>query len=122
MVDQPDRMPDDASSLDEASVKHVDDLLRRGLEPHPAAVRRIQHRALDPQKRPLRWSFRFAAVATLLLIVALAIPRSSVEKPPSSEVVDVVPGPRVRISNQDDLVTVTSPSGAALMILPEASF
>ena len=94
----------------------LDEELRRALEPHPAAVARVVHGALRGPATPRRQSWRLAVVGAFLLLMALTIPRLLVEPPP----VDTAPTPakrQLRISNEDGLVTVTTPTGSALVIL-----
>lgn len=109
----------------------VDRTLRRLLEADAAAVERLIRTALSAgggdavgtaSRRPaLRLWWRWAPASVALACLALAavwwIPASKVlETLP--ETAATPPSDVLRISNEDGVVTVTTPAGAKMIILP----
>ncbi len=100
--------------------------LRRTLEPNPAVVERLVHSALDGERPARNATWRLAAmtapaaaaVALVALIAAALIP-SLTFVPSDAESAPAPMAPTtLRISNEDGAVTVTTPAGSKMIILP----
>ena len=106
---------------DEPSELDLDKRLRERLEPNPFTVERLVRNALDGRPSPVRsvWWPRLAVGAALLVLVVLFFPTAELGPPPGGETRSSAPQrpTRLSISNEDGLVTVTSPAGSKMIIL-----
>lgn len=109
----------------------IDERLRRALEPHPAVVDRLVRTALEgtaptaegPARRLGPISRLAFAAAAVLILAAVLIPRFRPVPPgPASPEVVGLPAPAaaavLEISNEDGPVTVTTPAGSKMILLP----
>lgn len=112
----------------ERNDEHLDETLRRLLEPNPLTVERLVRRALTEGERspasergwPARWPAVTAAAAAIVLLILL-VPALRVETPPVDPVAPPTPvreTARLTISNADGVMTVTSTSGSKWILLP----
>ncbi len=105
--------PEDRAAVD------VEERLRRSLEPHPAVVDRLVRTALErtsppaPKRWPV-WGLAGAAAVALAILAVVLIPTLQ----PTPLVVDLEEPAVLRISNEDGAVTVTTPAGSKMIILP----
>ncbi len=107
----------DGDSNDQA----IDRALRQALEPDVATVDRVIHAARSAapssSRRPWRLATAWAAAVGAVSLVwwaSVEIPGNRISSPglqPESSAV-------LRISNEDGLVTVTTPVGSKMIILP----
>lgn len=106
--------------------RQLDERLRRALEPDPLSVERVLRKALrDGGRHEARLAVgawpRLAAAAALLLLAVLAIP-FFFHTPPPEEPAQIAPEPatpvRIKISNEDGYVKISSTAGPTWIVLP----
>jgi hypothetical protein len=96
----------------------LDRRLRRALEAPPGAARRVAARALaGPRHR--RWPLRLAVAAAAITVLAAGLIwlLTPAAPPPVATVAPPAPQ-RLTITNHDGVVTVRSPAGATLVLIP----
>ncbi len=105
----------------------VEEKLRHALEPHPAVVDRLVRTALERTSPPApkRWPvwIPVAAAAGVLILAVVLIPtlQPNPDRRTAPQVVELEPFPEpsvLRISNEDGPVTVTTPAGSKMILLP----
>jgi hypothetical protein len=98
--------------------RDLDTRLRETLEPDAAAVDRIVGSARvseAPTHRAWRWATAGAAAAAVAWLAVAVIPGVRTTSPPET---GIEAPPVLRISNEEGAVTVTTPEGSKLIILP----
>ena len=115
------------TTTDDRPDHDLDAALRRRLEPDAATVSRVVRNALaaaEPEThraRPWRRATGWATAGAFALLAALAVPVLIPDAPvdPPVEPVPAPPQPSLlSISNESGVVTVTTPTGSKMIVLP----
>jgi len=105
---------------DEHRVDRLDARLRELLEPHRLTVERVVQgalRAADAERQRRGWP-RLAVASALVIVAVCLIPLVHVLSPGGDDPEPPAAPVRLSITNQTGPVTITTPAGATMIILP----